>query len=119
MFTSSYCFIKVNMFVTVTGFLTMCFRLHGLFNIMLKLLRAFHFKKGGASFKVFLFVLEDLLKQELDKGGMQKPLFSGVSYASFHTKKILNKILNRTLLQECNEKTHIESFTEDLDHNPN
>ena len=47
---------------------------------------------------------------------MQKPLFSEVSCASFHTKKkSWNKILNRTSLQDSDVKTHIESFTEDLD----
>ena len=33
----------------------------------------------------------------------------------FTLKRSWNKILNRTPLQDCDEKTHIESFSEDLD----
>ena len=41
--------------------------------------------------------------------------FSEVSVQVSTVKRSWNNILNKTSLQESDEKTHIESFTEDLD----
>ena len=45
----------------------------------------------------------------------RNPSFPGCLVQVSTLKRSWNKILNRTPLQECDEKTHIESFTEDLD----